>query len=199
MYYRIAVSGVSPLIMHDGAKGLDTRSPEHIEKTEISKKRGTNRTVVDESRLRELETYLSLWTNTDGTPTIPTAAFRGTIEAGARKFKQGPQVREGLLVTEVNEFQYDKKLGKTAKELAKSTQFTTPVVVGAARILRTRAQFDTWGAVFTVEVDEELVDKAQLLKWLDVAGRRIGIGDWRPATSGDRGRFEVNSIKEVDG
>lgn len=44
---------------------------------------------------------------------------------------------------------------------------------------------------FTMEVDGELVDREQLTAWLDIAGRRIGLGDWRPQRSGHYGRFEV--------
>ena len=51
--------------------------------------------------------------------------------------------------------------------------------------------------VFTVEVDNELVDKTQLESWLDISGRRIGLCDWRPEKSGSFGRFATESIKEV--
>lgn len=75
-------------------------------------------------------------------------------------------------------------------------QFTTGVVVQRNRILRTRAKLDEWAATFTVEVDDELVDERQLAPWLDIAGRRIDLGDWRPEKSGHGGRFETESIRE---
>ena len=57
--------------------------------------------------------------------------------------------------------------------------------------MRTRPKFDPpWAAEFRVEYDPELVDKMQLENWLDIAGRRIGLGDWRPEKSGMyKGRF----------
>ena len=197
MRYEITIKGISPLIMHNGAAGLDTRSPANIEKSAIAKKRGSNRTEADDLRLRELECQTALWLNDSGAPTVPEAAVRAVIETGARKLKQGPQVREGLIVEQVTAFDYDKKLGRTVNELGKSTQFTVGVVVQRARILRTRAKFDTWGVTFTVEVDDELVDKEQLASWLDIAGRRIGLGDWRPEKSGHYGRFEALSIEAI--
>lgn len=196
MRYRAHIRGVAPLIMHNGAAGLDTRSAANIEKAEIAKKKGTNRTESDDLRMRELETQTSLWLK-EGAPTIPESAIRATIETGARKLKQGPQVREGLTVEQVEEFIYDKRLGTTAAELGQTVQFTEPVVVQRHRILRTRAKFDEWGAVFTVDVDDELVDKQQLEAWLDIAGRRIGLGDWRPERSGHFGRFSVENIEEL--
>ena len=145
----------------------------------------------------ELECQTALWLDGSGAATIPEAALRAVIETGARKLKQGPQVREGLIVEQVTAFDYDKKLGKTVNELGKSVQFTVAVVVQRARILRTRAKFDEWAVTFTVEVDDELVDKEQLATWLDIAGRRIGLGDWRPEKSGHYGRFETVSIKAI--
>ena len=122
---------------------------------------------------------------------------RAVIETGARKLKQGPQVREGMVVEGIEEFEYDRKLGKTVEELCKTVQFTVGVVVSRARILRTRAKFDEWAVSFIVDVDDELVDKAQLSTWLDIGGRRIGLGDWRPEKSGHFGRFEMASIKKL--
>ena len=146
--------------------------------------------------IQELECEIALYVTADGKPTIPAAALRACIETGARKLKQGPQVREGLLVHKIEEFIYDHKLGSTVAELSKSTQFVVPVVVQRARILRTRAKFDDWAVVFTVEVDDELIDKQQLETWLDIAGRRIGLCDWRPEKSGSFGRFTTESITE---
>ena len=197
MRYRITIRGISPIIMHNGAAGLDTRSAANIEKAQIAKKKGTNRTESDDDRLRELETLTSLWINGKGTPTVPEAALRANIEYAARKLRQGPQVREGLIVEKTEDFDYDHSLGTTVEELCKSVQFTTGVVVQRSRILRTRAKFDDWGVTFVVEVDDELVDKDQLATWLDIGGRRIGLGDWRPQKSGHYGRYETASIEEA--
>ena len=195
--YRIKIKGLSPIIHHNGAAGLDTESPANREKAMLTKKRGSNRTEADDSRIRELECETALYLTADGKPTLPESALRACIETGARKLKQGGQVREGLLVQQVEQFIYDhKRLGATVAKLSKSTQFVVPVVVQRARILRTRAKFDDWAVVFTVEVDDELVDKQQLETWLDIAGRRIGLCDWRPEKSGSFGRFVTESIKE---
>ena len=190
MRYQVTLTGISPLITHNGAAGLDTRSPANVEKAEIARKKGSNRTVSDEERLKELECQASLWLNPSGTPTIPEGAIRACIETGARKLKQGPQVREGLVVEKVESFNYDREtLGETVEELGKRAQFTVGVVVQRSRLLRTRAKFDEWACTFTLDCDDELVDQEQLESWLDIAGRRIGLGDWRPEKSGTYGRF----------
>ena len=73
---------------------------------------------------------------------------------------------------------YDRSLGTTPEELARTTQFTVGVGIGRGRVLRTRARFDDWAATIRVDVDPELVDREQLLTWLDIGGRRLGVGNW---------------------
>ena len=199
MQYRITVSGVSPIIHRNGAAGLDTRSPVSREIAAIAAKRGGNRTAADDDRLRELEAQRSLWLDESGAPTIPATAIRATIESGARKRKQGTQVRGGLMVLSTV-FDYDtEKYGTGVEELGRSTQYTVPVVVQRNRILRTRAKFDTpWTCTFEVDVDDEQIDQSQLLEWLDIAGRQIGLGDWRPEKSGIFGRFNEPDIEKVE-
>ena len=121
------------------------------------------------------------------------------IEESARKLKQGPQVREGLIVME-STFHYDtEKYGTTLVELGKRCQFTVPVRIGQARVLSTRAKFDLpWSCAFKLDTDPEQVDERQLAVWLKIGGRRIGLGDWRPSKSGNYGRFETTAINQLE-
>ena len=196
--YRIEISGISPIIMRNGAAGLDTRSAANLEIAEISRKKGSNRTVADDARLAELECTVSFWLKGEA-PAIPEGAIRAMIEESARKLKQGPQVRGGLMVID-STFHYDtERYGTTLEKLIENCQFTVPVKVGQARVLRTRAKFDQpWSCVFTVDTDPELVDEIQLSQWLDIGGMRIGLGDWRPSKSGHYGRFKTVAIKELE-
>ena len=120
------------------------------------------------------------------------------IEASAKKTKQGPLVREGLMIERVA-FGYDvDRYGEKVEELSTKAQFVAPVVIGRKRILRTRAKFDCpWSIVGVADVDEELVDRDQLMAWLATGGRRIGLGDWRPEKSGHYGRFDVEKVTEL--
>ena len=190
MEFGIKITGESALIQHS-ALGIDTAHPLNLEKANLVKKKGSNRTAEDERRIREIETELAFWLNGSQQPVVPAAAMRSCIETGARKVKQGPQVREGLIVLSDGLLEYDvERYGLTLAELSNRTQFTVPVVVQRSRLLRTRPMFETpWAAEFRVECDPELVDKTQLENWLDIAGRRIGLGDWRPEKSGMYGRF----------
>ena len=191
MRYDVKIEGIQPLVVHDGFKGLDSSSAQKVEISTLTGKRGT-KTEADEARIRELECQLSLWLDESGVPTIPATAFRSCIENGARKLKQGPLVREGLIVLRDGNFVYDKeKYGTTVVELGQRAQFTVPVVVQRNRIMRTRAKFDEWTCEFQLDVDESLIDEHHLTDWLDIAGHRVGLGDWRPQKSGRFGMFEA--------
>ena len=191
--FQVKIKGDSPIIMHSAA-GLDPTSEVNRAVNEITKKRGTNRTEADDLRLKELECQRSLWLE-DGQPTVPHSALRACIETGARKLKQGPNVREGLIV-QATTFHFDReRYGDTIEDWGIKCQFTAPVVVQRNRILRTRARFDLpWSVEATIYGDDELVDQPKLFTWLDIAGQRIGLGDWRPEKSGSFGRFSVEEV-----
>ena len=199
MLYTVTIDGITPII-HHSAQGLDPLLAINNERAEITRKKGSNRTESDDARLRELDTIGSLWL--DGRNALPSRrpAIRGCIETGARKLKQGPQVREGMTIDSVGAFDYDvEKYGATLETLQHSTQFTVPVVVQRSRILRTRAKFDpTLGLHLCPRLRRRADRRGEVGAWLDIAGRRIGLGDWRPEKSGTYGRFKVKSITPLD-
>ena len=82
--------------------------------------------------------------------------------------------------------------------LASKVQFTVPVVIQRSRILRTRPMFEEWGAEVIVNTDPALVTEAQLTHWLEIGGSRLGLGDWRPEKSGTFGRYELESIEQIE-
>lgn len=196
MLYTVTIMGIRPLLMHSGA-GIDPDNPANIEKEEILRRRTTNRTESETERLHELECRVSLWLDAEEKPTIPAMAIRASLETAARRLRQGPQVREGLSILPDTIFEYDEdRYGTTLDEIVQNAQFQAGVVVQRQRFLRTRARFDLpWSCTFQADCDDELVDQRQLESWLEIAGRRIGLGDWRPEKSGDFGRFEVRELK----
>jgi len=136
MQYQFRISGISAILMHNGAAGLNTRSAVSREIAAITAKRGGNRTETDDKRLRELECQRSLWLDAGGAPAIPATAVRAAIETGARRRKQGTQVRSGLFVLKTV-FEYDReRYGATLEEIGGKAQYTVPVVVMGSRVNR---------------------------------------------------------------
>lgn len=197
MQQKFRIEGVSGLLMHsvDGVR-TDTEIARKI--AILAKKKASSRTEAENQALIQLECAKSVWSDDpskpieEQRPVVPERVIRAVIETAARKFKEGPEVREGLVVTNT-QFEYDvDRYGESIADISTTAQFTTPVVVQRSRIERTRALFEPpWSVVVEIDTDDELIDDTKLLKWLDVAGRRLGIGDWRPAKGGSFGRFQL--------
>ena len=198
LQYRITINGDSPLVTNDVITGMDSTSEANVEKSVLTRKTNSNQTESDVARIRELECFVSIWTTMRGEIGIPERALRSMIEGSAKTLRQGAQVRQGLRVLR-SDFTYDtKRYGATKEEVAKKAQFTIPARLGRGRVNRTRAKFDPpWSCIFVADTDEELVDQGQLGIWLDIGGRRIGLGDWRPEKSGVYGMFTVESIVPI--
>ena len=62
-------------------------------------------------------------------------------------------------------------------------------------VMRHRARLDSWKASFTLVVDETVFSPQFIRVLLDDCGRKVGLGDYRPATRGPFGRFVVSSWK----
>lgn len=66
------------------------------------------------------------------------------------------------------------------------------------RILRHRPCFDDWALEFEIELDEEMMTEKTLRSIVDDAGRKIGLGDFRPDTKGPFGKFDVVLWEKVN-
>jgi hypothetical protein len=64
------------------------------------------------------------------------------------------------------------------------------------RILCHRPSFNDWRIAFTIGIDTEMLSIKLLREIVDAAGKRIGLGDFRPACKGPFGKFVVNKWKE---
>lgn len=63
------------------------------------------------------------------------------------------------------------------------------------RMMCHRPRFDQWRVKFTLNVDAEMFSADTVRELVDIAGSRIGVGDFRPARKGPFGRFKVVSWK----
>lgn len=63
------------------------------------------------------------------------------------------------------------------------------------RIICYRPIFDDWKLALNMSLDTEIMTVALLRDIVDTAGKRIGLGDFRPDCKGPFGRFKVTSWK----
>jgi hypothetical protein len=59
------------------------------------------------------------------------------------------------------------------------------------RILCYRPCFHDWKLDFTLQVDEEMISLKLVRDIVDAAGKRVGLGDFRPDCKGPFGKFVV--------
>lgn len=65
------------------------------------------------------------------------------------------------------------------------------------RIMCHRPRVDKWSLTFTLDVDTTMFDPKLVRAIVDDAGKKIGLGDYRPARKGPFGRFVVTNWDEV--
>ena len=70
-----------------------------------------------------------------------------------------------------------------------SRRVVNPSTRGA--VLRHRARVDDWKLTFDLEVDDEIFSVDLIREIVDAAGKRIGLGDFRPSKKGVFGKFRV--------
>lgn len=61
------------------------------------------------------------------------------------------------------------------------------------RVMCHRPRLDKWKTTFTLDVDTDMFDPKFIRLLVDDAGKKIGLGDYRPARKGPFGRFMVSS------
>lgn len=65
------------------------------------------------------------------------------------------------------------------------------------RFLLHRPMFDDWALTFTLRVDTSMIAAKTLREIVDAAGKRKGLGDFRPACKGMFGKFVVTKWEVV--
>ena len=133
MQYAVRIEGTSDLIVHSG-EGIDPEHPCNIEVSKLTQKPASKRTPEEHRRIEQLELTKALWLDKDGNPEIPRRVIRSCIEGAARKLKDGPRVREGLIVTSTT-FSWDHAIHGDGTDLdvfVQSLCFKVPVVIGTA-------------------------------------------------------------------
>lgn len=138
----------------------------------------------------EKEALKKLYVDAEGVIYQPaTHLERALMEAGKKvKVKgQGKATYSKLFgsMIEVVEFEIPHLI--TAYDIHKSL-VVVPATKG--RIMRYRPRFPEWELKFHISYEEEIPAEA-IKESLELAGKYVGIGDWRPEKKGKFGKFQV--------
>lgn len=183
---NVRITGAAPLLCHNAQLANPANEFARAIKEVSSKRKKVDADYEEMSRIEFLGGLYLM----NGEPCIPGEMLEATIIRGAMKSKQGPAAKAGMFCGSNFALHYDGP--RKPDELAEDKRFrlVCGVVVNKSRVMRTRPIFRDWSLDAAVSYMPGLVNKADLLSWLRVAGEQLGIGTWRPRF----GRFAVEEI-----
>lgn len=69
---------------------------------------------------------------------------------------------------------------------------------GGKRVMKTFPMIEKWEGTAIVDVYDEIITKDILEQHLKVTGALIGVMSFRPRNNGDKGRFTIVSVREIN-
>lgn len=183
---EVIIKGTSALLIN--------RFKENDEVVEAVKKStkknyGTPREQAEQTPYRD-EACGTLW--------IPSVWLTGAIRTVASDYKLPGTRKSVKSVSGGAVLPCEEKLYFTEKYKLKDIEVDSrPVVIQRARIMRHRARLESWTLKTTLQIDETIIPTENVHDILSDAGKRAGLGDYRPQRGGPFGRFQVVSWKQI--
>ncbi len=179
---NVTIEGVSPLICN---KFTDAAMEAATNSTRVS-------TVGDKGTPRE-QAESKLYIGHDGKPMIPNPNLFRCIIDGGKFFKAGKSkvttLKSSLIPACLAIEELEIPIIHNEPWRVDTRAVRIPSTGG--RIATHRPMFDDWKLEFTMILDEEILSEKLLREIVDAAGKRIGLGDFRPDCKGPFGRFVV--------
>ena len=188
-YIQCIISGTAPLICN---RFTDEAAEKSSNGTSIS-------TIGHRGSPREIATK-KLYMGLDGKPMIPQPnLFRAIIDGGSF-FKAGKSKVTTLKSSLIPACLAINEVEISIIHVDPWTVDTRAVRIPSTggRILAHRPLFNDWRLSFSMELDDSILSVEILREIVDTAGKRIGLGDFRPATKGPFGRFRVDEWQVSD-
>lgn len=161
----------------------------------------SNRTEVEEARMRRIQWQRSLYLSPDQKLIFPTYNISCCIVAGAKSYRLGSTTERALVMLEPEvPLRYDQD-EMNLDELWESGDMVWSTVVngnpsaakGSSKVMLTRPRLRPWSLTCTVQVDTQVLDWADFEKVVTASGRGVGIGNARKL---GHGRFTAD-IKQL--
>lgn len=191
---EIGIEGISPLLMHawtEKAKRMMAMTAPR-RKIEAGKLKGIPRDP-------EAEALASAYYTDSGEYGLPLTAFKGSLINTAHKDEgvEKTVIRKSIFIPT-----NDSNLCVPISYEKEPYVRTDMVRVGMGSTdMRYRLCFEQWKASFTLFVDTARLSIENVIILADKAGFSTGVGDWRPQTGGEMGRFRVDTavpVRELD-
>ena len=185
---QLDLKGTSQMILHNGQTANPLNKYSRQLKA-ISGKR--NKTDEDFEAMAKIEFMAGLYSNGNGTYTLPAHNLEAAMLEGAKKHKNGRLIQGGAFISEdpVLHFPGDTL---TPEQLWEGGEHALMVSVRVQknRVMRTRPILPSgWTTTVEVLYDPAVIEEPAIRQAFEVAGQERGIGDWRPKY----GRFIVTN------
>lgn len=183
MLITVEVTGTTPLMLNRFTDEAAERASSGTSTSSAAADRGT----PQEAAQRAL--YIGL----DGKPMIPQPNLLRCLVEGGRFHKAGKvqitTAKSSLLYACVDIEGAEVPIQHKQPWKVDTRAVRIPATGG--RILAHRPMFDDWKLAFTAEIDTSILNPKLFRQIVDDAGKRIGLGAFRPAVKGPYGRFVV--------
>ncbi|MHB8559572.1 MAG: hypothetical protein ACYDAP_00175 [Thermoplasmataceae archaeon] len=169
--YVVEIKGVRDYLMHKFSEGDPNR------------KRGSHPTAEEDCED-------ALYRSENGIIFVPSRQLEASIVKASADFKfTGKRTMKDIILSGVIV-----EPEEIPMEPQEYVQYSVPVRIQQARIIKSRPRFKNWSLTFTiVNSDPERILDAKLKDIIIAAGETRGIGDWRPKF----GTFEVIKFERL--
>lgn len=180
--FKIIIEGTSPLLCNRFTDAAQIKASEGTTISTVGN-RGTPQEIAESK----------LYIGTNQAPMIPQPNLLRCIVDAGKFFKAGKSkvttIKSSLIPSCVDIEGVEIPI--IHKEPWKVDSRPVRIPSTGGRILAHRPCFDDWRLNFELILDETIISARLLREILDAAGKRIGLGDFRPDCKGPFGRFVV--------
>lgn len=188
MKIKVTISGITPLLMN-----------RFHEAAEVAVSGGTSVTFKGDKGTPRQQAEVKRYFDEDGRLYIPGPNIFACIIAAGTFHKAGKSklttlrtslIPAGVMVDDLVCNLTDANGDPLTDWEVDSRSVVIPSTGG--RIMCHRPRVDDWDSTFTLDVDASMFSPALVRAIVDDAGKKIGLGDFRPARKGPFGRFVVS-------
>lgn len=181
---KLRIDSTGPLLMHNPASMGNQQGPDGVKTRRIPKPKE--------------EAEQGVYSDNNGDFYLPADAFRISLLSAAKGRRIGKFAAASILAGSVFPVGetctlWNPKTNKPIKKYDKI--YTCRAVVQRQGVLRSRPQIDAWWCELELEIDMDFVPEPEMIVGLyNIAGRIIGVGDFRPEKKGRFGRYRVTLL-----
>lgn len=185
MHISVTIEGISPLLMN-----------RFTDAAQLAVSAGTSSVILGKKGTPKEQATPKVYTDSTGAPVLPGPNIFSAIVQAGTFIKSGKSkvttTKSSIVPAGLALMELECPISPRDWEVD-SRAVVIPSTGG--RVIAHRPRFDTWKTSFSLVVDTTVFSDTVVRELIDLAGQRIGLGDFRPARKGPFGRFKVTSWK----